>query len=373
LRILVLLTDAFGSRGGIAAYNRDFLSALCEHPLCEEVVVLPRIMPDGEARILSKKLTYLTHGLNGKLKYFLALAGLLRKDRRFDLILCGHLHLLILAYWVKRFFIRVPLLLVLYGVDAWKPKLKYFSKHLVHKIDGFISISEVTTSRFLSWSRLENVKSFLLPPCVHFADLESSGSSISARLVERYGIEDRKVLLSLCRLSSEDRYKGVDEVIELMPEILKEVPSAVYVVAGEGDDRERLEKKANVLGLKDRVIFMGYVPESEKAELYRAADVFVMPGKGEGFGIVYLEAMACGIPVVASKTDGGAEALRQGTWGVLVDPEDSVDIKEGILKALKLPKGVVPEGLDYFSYSNFKKRIDSIMECLNQKDLHVYA
>ena len=70
------------------------------------------------------------------------------------------------------------------------------------------------------------------------------------------------------------------------------------------------------------VTFTSVVPEAEKADHYRLADAFVMPGRGEGFGIVYLEAMACGIPVLGSRLDAGREALRQGELGILVDPDD---------------------------------------------------
>ena len=91
------------------------------------------------------------------------------------------------------------------------------------------------------------------------------------------------------------------------------------------------------------------IPESEKVAYYSLADVFVMPRRGEGFGIVYLEAMACGIPTVASRLDRGREGLRNGMLGILVNPGDLEDVKQGILDALKLPKGR-SDGLDYFSF-----------------------
>jgi glycosyltransferase involved in cell wall biosynthesis len=89
-----------------------------------------------------------------------------------------------------------------------------------------------------------------------------------------------------------------------------------------------------------------------------------MPSYGEGFGIVLLEAMACGIPVVASKIDGSREAVRGGMLGVLVNPYDPEEIKEGILEALKKPKGIIPRGLIYFSSHNFERRCHKIIDCL---------
>ena len=109
------------------------------------------------------------------------------------------------------------------------------------------------------------------------------------------------------------------------------------------------------------MIFTGYVPESEKADHYRLADAFIMPSRGEGFGFVFLEAMACGIPVLASKVDGSREAVRNGSLGMMVSPADPKEIKEAVLATLKRPKGTIPEGLEYFSFSNFQQRLYSII------------
>jgi phosphatidylinositol alpha-1,6-mannosyltransferase len=116
-----------------------------------------------------------------------------------------------------------------------------------------------------------------------------------------------------------------------------DVPNIAYLIVGDGTDHHRLEEKARSLGVHERVVFAGYIPEREKADHYRLADAYVMPGRGEGFGIVYLEALACGVPVVASKLDGSREAVRDGALGILVDPNDAEGIKRGILEALARP------------------------------------
>src|SRR5262249_1572191 len=103
------------------------------------------------------------------------------------------------------------------------------------------------------------------------------------------------------------------------------------------------------------------IPESEKADHFRLADVYIMASRGEGFGFVLLEAMACGVPVVASKLDGGREAVRDGQLGILVDPLDGRDVRDAILEALTRPRGVVPGGLDHFSLSNFEARAHALI------------
>ncbi len=172
--------------------------------------------------------------------------------------------------------------------------------------------------------------------------------------------------MSMGRLSADERYKGVDEVMELLPALTESFPDLAYMVVGDGSDRLRLEEKRRRLGLSERVIFTGFIAEAEKAKHYSLADAFVMPGRGEGFGFVFLEAMACGVPVVASSLDGSREAVRDGKLGIVVDPDNRDELKAGILEALTRPRGIVPEGLEYFSYANFERRLHRIIAELTE-------
>ena len=157
-------------------------------------------------------------------------------------------------------------------------------------------------------------------------------------------------------MSADERYKGFDEIIDLMPRLIARVPNLAYVAAGDGSDRARLEAKAKALGVEKNVLFTGRIEEAEKADLYRLADAYVMPSSGEGFGFVILEALACGIPVVASAADGTREAVRGGELGLVVDPQDADGLERAIIDALLCPKKI-PLGLDYFSFPNFERRL----------------
>jgi phosphatidyl-myo-inositol dimannoside synthase len=358
MRTLVLAMDAFGGMGGIAQYNRDVLRALCSTPGASEVVAVPRRMPLAPEP-LPRRLTYITAGVTGKLAYVKAVIRLLRQDAGFDLVVCGHLKLLPLAFLAK-LVTRAPLLLMIYGIDAWDPLTGKMTTYLLSKVDYVISISEITKQKFTRWSNLAPDKIFILPNAITQAHYGVGPKS--ALLLERYGLKGKTVLLTLGRLAAEEQYKGFDEIMELLPALAEHLPHLAYVIVGDGDDRPRLEAKAQALGVGDRVVFTGFIPEAEKADHYRLADVFVMPGRGEGFGFVFLEALACGIPVVGSSVDGSREALRQGALGILVDPSRPEDIEAGILAALQQPRGVIPAGLSYFSFENFEKRCHAILE-----------
>ncbi len=360
MRILALVSDAFGGHGGIAKNNRDLLLALTSIPGIVEVVAIPRLAakPLGE---LPPKLTYLTHGLGGKINYSLAVIKAVMRNLDFDLVICCHINLLPLAN-LCALASGAPLALMIYGIEAWEaPRhilVKYFARH----VRSVISISEITKKRFRQWTRMDDRRIHILPCSVDMS-LFGVGPKNFERL-RRYGLQDKKVIMTFGRLASEERYKGFDEVLEVLPELARDIPTIAYMIIGDGPDRSRLETKAENLGIRERVVFTGYIPEEEKADHYRLADAYVMPSHGEGFGIVYLEAMACGIPVVASRLDGGRDALKNGELGILTDPDDPQELRNAIRQALKRQRGHVPVGLEYFSFQSFQDRVHALFPLL---------
>ena len=345
MRVLLLSTDAYGGHGGIALYNRDLAAALAARADVEEVIVVPRVMR-FEPGTLPDKVTFARGATGGRASYLRAVLS-----ARADLVICGHLNLLPVACMVT----RNPLLMV-YGIEAWKPAPNRVSRRLLHRAGAVVSISDITLRRLLSWSQYAG-PAHLLPNAIH---PEHYGiREKRADLVARYHLEGKRVLLTVGRLAAEERYKGFDEVLEILGDLPQDV---VYMIAGGGNDGARLQKKAASLGLGARVIFTGLFPEEEKADLYALADVYVMPSRGEGFGYVFLEALASGVPVIGSKHDGGREALLDGQLGLLVDPANPAEIRAAIEEVLSRPaRPGIPAALGYFSFENFKTRLDAIV------------
>jgi glycosyltransferase involved in cell wall biosynthesis len=360
MRILALLTDAFGGHGGIAKFNCDLLTALCAYPSCKEVVAIPRLVV-YETEPLPHNLTYVTNGTGNKFKYIFAILKQLIRHNNFRLILCGHINLLPLATLAK-WRTGAPIALIIHGIEAWQPTKNWLTNKQTKLVDTIISVSSFTMKRFFSWAKLPNVRKCLLPNSVDLARFTPGHKDKS--LLSRYDLNGKTLLMTLGRLVGHERYKGFDEVLEILSELIDEIPNVVYLIAGNGNDSQRLKEKAKKLNLSNHVIFSGYVSEAEKVGHYRLADAFVMPSRGEGFGIVILEAMACGVPVVASEADGSKEATRDGEMGILVDPADKEKLKNAIIEALKRPKGVVPDKLDYFSFQRFEKRCHKIIDTI---------
>ena len=357
MKILALVTEAFGGFGGIAKYNQDFLSALCSFREHTEVVALPRLLR-SDIGPLPTSLKFIMGSARGKIAYILEALRAVLIDRQFSLIVCGHINLLPLAYVLGR-VASCPILLVIYGIDAWTPHKNPLVNRAIRKVLGVVAISTVTKDRFLSWSGLPGHRVFVLPNAI---DLTAYGPGIKDdQLLSRYGLHDKIVLMTMGRLSAEERYKGIDEIMDILPNLCQSYPNLAYLVVGDGTDKRRLQEKVEHLGLADHVIFTGYISEEEKTKYYRLADAFVMPGRGEGFGFVFLEAMACGIPVVASSLDGSRDAVQNGKLGIIVNPDDKNELQAGINKALSQPKRVVPDGLGYFSYEKFAQRLHYIV------------
>lgn len=355
-RILAFVSDAYGGRGGIAKFNRDLLWAFCSDQEVRQVVALPRHMPDLHTG-LPAKLNWMTSGLGGKGRYLSAAWQLLRDGLQADLVLCGHINLLPIAWLVARLK-RSPLWCVIHGVDAWEPPQSALANHFLKGVATFVAVSHLTSQRFCAWSGVPKSRVHILPNCFDPA-LFYPGPK-DEMLMSRYGVTGKRVLLTVGRLSSSERYKGFDEVIEILPVLIRENPNIMYLVVGDGDDRARLADKARSLGVGDKVVFAGYINEAEKVGHYRLADVYVMPSRGEGFGIVFLEALACGVPAIGSKLDGSREALGNGRLGALVDPSKPDELLAAVRACLEMKCQGPSSAVSEFSLRRFKDRVHAL-------------
>ena len=159
------------------------------------------------------------------------------------------------------------------------------------------------------------------------------------RFRARHNLGSRPMLLTLARLV--DR-KGQDTVLRALPEILKEIPDLVYVLAGGGDYRDELQKIAREANVEKNIVFTGFVADADVPDIYAAADAYVMvsregreTGDIEGFGITYLEASAAGLPVIAGNSAGAKDAVEDGVTGLLVDPIDVRAVGQAIRSLFK--------------------------------------
>jgi glycosyltransferase involved in cell wall biosynthesis len=355
MRVQMLLTDGFGGFGGISRFNRNFLGALNICPLVERVHALPRVISEPIAEPIPEVVVYDRRAARGRVSYAVAMARHALRAPRADLVICGHINLLPPA-WIAARLAGARLVLVVHGYEAWAPSPYPLSNRLTKRIDAFIAVSRYSAERFVQWSGVPRARGFVLPNCVDLDEFQPRRRD--PILARRYGLQSATVLLTVARLETGEPCKGVDEVIEVMPRLVRQFPDLRYLVVGDGSDRARLEAKARAHDVSDYITFAGRIPETEKVAHYNLADVYVMPSRGEGFGIVLIEAAACGIPVVGSSVDGSCDALLDGQLGALVDPAKPDELMAAIAAAISARQHKARNQLvEIFSIGRFQRRV----------------
>lgn len=350
--LLALLTDGFGAYGGIARYNSDLMTALAMSPRFGEIVALPRFA--GTDAALPPGVQQLRPRPGGAAWSMTALS--LAARRQIDLIFCGHLNAAPLAAAIARAR-RRPLWLQAHGIEAWPPRGRGIRRAL--ECAALVTcVSRYTRERLLSWSNADPARVRVLPNTV-----AAKPAPLGSRpgLVAHYGLEGRKVILTVGRLSASERYKGHDRIIRALPAISARHPDVSYLIVGTGDDLPRLQALAAEQGVAQRVVFAGKIADAELPDTFALADVFAMPSTGEGFGIVFLEAARHGLPVVGGNRDGSADALADGAIGRLVDPDDSEALVEAIVTALADTRGKAVAAVERFQFRNFARHVDELV------------
>lgn len=325
-RILALVGDAYGARGGIARYNRDLFGALAGAGA--EILVLPRL-GDGSRLSLPKGIQQ-RPAIFGRLKFSLLALWVAWRYRPVDVVFCGHVFMAPLAVVLAR-LLGARYWLQAHGIDIWSDR-RDFVRRAIEAADQVTTVSRATRHRLLGWVDLAPERVRVLPNTV---DERFVPGPPSEAVRERLKLGRGPILLTVGRLAASERYKGHEVVFAALPALRTRFPDLVHVVAGDGDDRARLEARALELAHDPgAVCFLGYVPDEDLPDLYRLADLFVMPSSEEGFGIVYLEAAACGLRVVGGAGGGTGDAIPDDRVGAIVDPADSAGLIDTVTRLL---------------------------------------
>ncbi len=276
-------------------------------------------------------------GWLSKCQFLLQALKSLFKNRP-NLIWCTHLHLARASFFARLF--RTPLWISLHGIDCWN-LTDHRDISSLKQASRLLAVSHYSLDRVAAtFPDLKN-KLDWLPN--HLSDIPQFSSDKMAARQSLLLPQNALILLTVSRLSSQEKYKGHREVILALPALIKHFPDLHYVIAGSGDDLEELKLLATTQNCRGHVTFTGRLSHSELDQAYRAADLFVLVGQGEGFGIVILEALVRGIPVLASTADGSRDAVCNGELGDLVDPGDPDIIADKLQELLQnLASGQYP-------------------------------
>lgn len=317
-RILVLQQ---GAPGGIGRIEQLMWRALQGAPASEVRVVSRHPPPDGFAPSPAgprARLLVVSHPVAFVLRsLWEAMAT------RPDVVVYTHVNLARLLPAIRLLRRRARSLLYVHGLEVWE-RLSWLQRLALR-----------SSSQLLFHTRF--VAETMDARGIAHAPMTVVHPSLSDEWVA--GVEPRSaptgeaVVLTVSRLERGERQKGVDRVIEAFPAVLKRVPDATLRVVGDGTDRDRLERLAASLGLQRQVRFLGSVDDATLKQLYASSDVFALPSMQEGFGLVYAEAMAHGVPCVIAAGTAAAEVVEVGVTGVAVR-HDSVEELADTIAAL---------------------------------------
>jgi phosphatidyl-myo-inositol dimannoside synthase len=326
VNVLALVTDAYGGHGGIAQYNRDFLGTLAEYPDVSLITIVARHAPDAVTTPTTR-----IEQLSAKRRRIAYAIAALRAGlfRHIDVVFCGHIHIAPLALIIAR-LARAKLIVQTHGIEVWG-RPSWLRRVALERADMVLCVSRNTRAAVLAWTVDAQERAIVVPDTVSDDFSPGDGSKLRSAL----GLTGKRVLLTVGRMDAHERYKGHDLVIAALSGPGQKMGDVHYVIVGDGNDRGRLEALARSHKIEDRVHFIGAVDHETLIDAYRMADIFVMPSKGEGFGIAFLEAMASGTPVLGLSAGGARDALADGELGGAVTESE---LPDAICRLLSAPK-----------------------------------
>ncbi|MEO6120483.1 MAG: glycosyltransferase family 4 protein, partial [Terriglobales bacterium] len=313
-------------------------------------------------------LEWVEHSGFGGSKWGFSLASL-RAARSAEVIVMAHVHFAPLAHLIRWVAPQASVCFAAHGIEVWKHLTPLTISALRHA-DQIWPVSDYTRRRMLAENPgLTSGPRFSILPNTLGPNYPGAGQTQGRGAL---GLPPGKILLCVSRMSTLEPYKNVEMIVRAMPEVLRAQPQTTLVVVGPGDDRPRLEAVVAELGVGKRVIFAGRVADEVLQSYFAACDLFVLPSTGEGFGIVYLEAMYHGKACIGAQAGGVPEVIEDGVTGGLIDPEVPAQLSATIVRLLQDDATRAAMGSagkkrleEKFSLDSFRARLKALLSGLS--------
>lgn len=287
-----------------------------------------------------------------------------RQGRKSKIVLLSHINLLMVGWAIKKMSPKTSIILMAHGIEIWGD-ISATKSRMIGAVDHIWAVSKYTRQRIIESHGLAAEKVAVLNNCLDPFLPEAKNISAPTELFERYGLAaHNKILFTLTRLSSREKYKGYNDVITAIATLND--PSIKYILAGKADETElqAVRKLIGAAELEGQVILAGFIPEEELAAHFKLSDCYIMPSSKEGFGIVFIEAMFYGIPVIGGNADGTTDALKDGMLGATVEPGNVEAISNAITNVLSNLEAHLPEHkmlMKYFSFGTYKEGMEQLL------------
>ncbi|MCF7688797.1 MAG: glycosyltransferase family 4 protein [Cephaloticoccus sp.] len=355
MNTLLLAPELFTTDSGIPRMLRLYLKALCEIAGSKSEV---RFVSLNDAAIdpshlnlySGPALTKWSTCKRGKLKF---ICETLRQSRGTRLIICGHVAQLPVAWLASWFRPGLRTILIAHGIEVWRP-FTFLERLALRNAHRILCVSDFTRREILKHIKIDASRMVVLPNALDPA-LEHKPDP---------AVQDNSspVILTVSRLSSSDRYKGIDHLIAAMPAVLRAKPDTKLHIVGRGDDLPRLQNLVRENKIDHAVKFVGFVSDEQLRTEFAQCTCFALPSQKEGFGLVYLEAMTAGKPCLAANA-GGAPEVIPSEAGMIVPYGDVPGIAIACIQILakKWDPKTIQTCAQEFSYSRFKDRLTALL------------
>lgn len=353
-RTLLLAPEIFLSEGGIARVLQLYLKALCDLGGATPSV---RLLALNDTVLDS---TDLRRSANDNLDDWCVcgrskprfVRAAVRMSRGCDRLICGHVAQLPVAWAAKKLNRQLRYYLVAHGIEVWRP-FTFAERVALRGAEKIFCVSDFTRRELLRHCRLPAGRAVVLPNALDPWFEISPGASLATC---------PPTILAVARLTFADRYKGIDHLIAAMPAIRAAIPGATLRIVGRGDDMARLQSLRSQLGLGTAVEFLGFVNDKRLDAELRACRLFALPSEKEGFGLVFLEAMAHGRPCLGARA-GGIPEVIDAESGVLAAVGDVPGIATAAIEALRRDwrEETIMNRARHFSFAPFKERLAGLL------------
>lgn len=359
-KLCLLLPEVSRSEGGVQKFNRCLVRAALELAerdpgLHVSILTLNDDPDEPSPYALRGSGDRIVHRRFRRAKGRIVWAGW-NQAHDIDVLIATHFFISPAGWLMKLRNPRLRFYIVAHGIEAWY-RLAFFQRLAAAAADGILTVSDYTRD-VLRTNHGWNEDKF-----IHFPNTIDPGFEDAARrpLARPPGFPDGRVILTVCRLAVSERPKGVDTLIRAFPAILEREPAARLVVVGRGDDRKRLERLCRSLAVGGSVQFAGFVSDADLPAYYAHCDLFALPSRKEGFGIVFLEAMCFGKPCLGAQAGGTPEAIGEG--GILVEADDPPALADAAVKLLRAPPApaAIHRQLAPYRFPEFRKRLERLV------------
>ncbi|MFC4261254.1 glycosyltransferase family 4 protein [Ferruginibacter yonginensis] len=365
--LLFLTLKVFSATGGIEKVCRVAGKAFYEYGIEQLCSVRIFSMHDADSDAIDNHYFPTTHFKGFQANKIAFVLAAIKAGCNSNIVVLSHFNLLSVGWLIKKLSPHTKVCLIAHGIELWYPLPKHKRK-MLQGIDGIFSVSHFTQQTIIQQHGINAQKCNVLHNCLDPFLVTSDQAIDTDGLRQRYGIAaNDAVVFTLTRLSKVDRYKGYVTVIDAMVTLTHHNQSIKYVIAGKytKDEKQFLDQYINDRGLSQHVILTGYIPDDALAAHFKMADVYTMPSVKEGFGIVFIEAMFFGLPVIAANVDGSVDALANGSLGQLVTPHAPHLIATAVQNVLHHKAAYQPNHallMKAFSYETYKRNWYQILQ-----------